>query len=113
MYFLWKRILATIPSLVGVVVVTFLLSHALPGDPAAFFAGPAANATSIAEVRAKLGLDLPLPEQFVRYIGALARGDLGTSLTTGQPVIQDLIARLPASIELSVFALIFPKRPAT
>lgn len=107
MHFLWKRIVGTIPSLAGVIVVTFLLSHALPGDPAAFFAGPAANADSIAEVRAKLGLDQPIHVQFIRYLGDLAKGDLGTSLTTGQPVIQDLIARLPASIELTVFALIF------
>ncbi|MFN0317063.1 MAG: ABC transporter permease [Burkholderiales bacterium] len=107
MHFLWKRMIGTIPSLVGVIVVTFLLSRALPGDPAAFFAGPAANAISIAEVRTKLGLDQSLPEQFIRYVRDLSRGELGTSLITGQPVIQDLIARLPASIELTVFALLF------
>ena len=59
MAFVWKRLLGTIPSLIGVVVLTFLLSHALPGDPAAYFAGPAANADSIATIRAKLGLDRP------------------------------------------------------
>jgi len=107
MHFLWKRLIGTIPSLAGVVVVTFLLSHALPGDPAAYFAGPAANDASIAEVRARLGLDRPLVEQFVRYVVHLAQGDLGTSLITGQPVLDDLVARLPASIELTWFALAF------
>jgi len=107
MHFFWKRVLGTIPSLVGVVLVTFLLSHALPGDPAAFFAGPAANATSIAEVRAKLGLDRSLPVQFFHYANDLRRGDLGNSLTTGQPVLKDLLDRLPASLELTLFALVF------
>ena len=105
--FVWKRLLGTIPSLVGVVVVTFLLSHALPGDPAAYFAGPAADAASIAQVRAKLGLDQSLPLQFVRYLADLAHGNLGNSLTTGQPVTLDLIQRLPASLELTFFALVF------
>jgi ABC-type dipeptide/oligopeptide/nickel transport system permease component len=107
MHFLWKRLIGTIPSLAGVIVVTFLLSHALPGDPAAYFAGPAANETSIAEVRAKLGLDQSLPRQFLRYAADLGRGNLGNSLTTGQSVTHDLMERLPASIELTLFALIF------
>lgn len=107
MTFVWKRLLGTIPSLAGVIVVTFLLSHALPGDPAAFFAGPAANAASIAEVRARLGLDKSLPEQFVHYVSDLAAGNLGNSLTTGQPVMTDLIDRLPASLELTLSALVF------
>jgi ABC-type dipeptide/oligopeptide/nickel transport system permease component len=105
--FVWKRLLGTIPSLAGVVVVTFLLSHALPGDPAAYFAGPAANAESIAQIRAKLGLDQSLPVQFLHYVRDLARGNLGNSLTTGQPVLTDLAQRLPASIELTFFALVF------
>jgi peptide/nickel transport system permease protein len=105
--FVGKRLLGTIPSLIGVIVVTFVLSHALPGDPAAFFAGPAANAASIAEVRAKLGLDQGLPIQFAHYVADLAHGKLGNSLTTGQPVLTDLIDRLPASLELTFFALVF------
>jgi ABC-type dipeptide/oligopeptide/nickel transport system permease component len=107
MAFIWKRLLGTIPSLIGVVVLTFCLSHALPGDPAAYFAGPAANAASIANIRATLGLDRPLPEQFLHYVVDLLHGDLGHSLTTGQPVLTDLIERLPASLELSAFALLF------
>jgi ABC-type dipeptide/oligopeptide/nickel transport system permease component len=105
--FVWKRLLGTLPSLAGVIVVTFLLSHALPGDPAAFFAGPAANADSIADIRTKLGLDRSLPVQFAHYVADLAQGNLGNSLTTGQPVATDLIDRLPASLELTFFALVF------
>jgi peptide/nickel transport system permease protein len=107
MSFVWKRIIAAVPSLIGVLVLTFLLSHALPGDPAAYFAGPAANADSIAEIRKQLGLDQPLVIQFGRYLFDLAHGDLGNSLTTGQPVLTDLLDRLPASLELSAYALAF------
>lgn len=107
MGFVGKRIMAAVPSLIGVLVLTFLLSHALSGDPAAYFAGPAANAASIAEIRKQLGLDQPLVIQFARYLFDLAHGDLGNSLTTGQPVLADLLDRLPASLELSIYALGF------
>ena len=100
------RLLTTIPTLIGVVVISFLLTRVLPGDTAAYFAGPAATPQAIAEVRAKLGLDKPLPEQFVRYVGELSRGDLGQSLTTGQPVTKDIASRLPASAELTLVGLI-------
>ena len=95
-----------VPSLIGVVIVTFLLTRALPGDPAAYFAGPAATKEAVEEVRVKLGLDKSLPEQFVRYVRDLARGDLGTSLTTGQPVVAEIRTRLPASAELTLLGLI-------
>lgn len=101
-----KRLLGALPNLVGVVVITFLLTRALPGDPAAYFAGGAATQEAIEQVRAQLGLDKPLPEQFFRYVVDLARGDLGTSLTTGQPVLQELLTRLPASIEMVLLALV-------
>ncbi len=100
-----KRLLGALPNLAGVVVITFLLTRALPGDPAAFFAGGAATPEAIEQVRVQLGLDKPLPEQFFRYIADLARGELGTSLTTGQPVLQELLTRLPASIEMVLLAL--------
>ncbi|MBV8753293.1 MAG: ABC transporter permease [Hyphomicrobiales bacterium] len=101
-----KRLLMAVPSLIGVVIVTFLLTRALPGDPAAYFAGPAASKEAVEEVRVKLGLDKSLPEQFVRYVRDLARGDLGTSLTTGQPVVSEIRTRLPASAELTLLGLI-------
>ena len=101
-----KRLATAIPSLIGVIVVTFVLTRVLPGDAAAYFAGPAATPQAIAEVRAKLGLDKPLPQQFMRYVTDLAHGDFGNSLTTGQPVISDIATRLPASAELTLLGLI-------
>jgi peptide/nickel transport system permease protein len=101
-----KRLLGALPNLVGVIVVTFLLTRALPGDPAAYFAGGAATQEAVAQVRAQLGLDKPLVEQFFRYVADLAHGELGTSLTTGQPVLQELLVRLPASIEMVLLALV-------
>jgi len=100
------RLAQAIPVVVGVVVISFILTRALPGDPAAYFAGDAADADSIAEVRAELGLDQPLPVQFLYYVGDLLRGDLGQSLSTGQPVAADLASRLPASLELTLCALL-------
>jgi ABC-type dipeptide/oligopeptide/nickel transport system permease component len=100
-----KRLATAMPSVIGVIVITFLLTRALPGDPAAFFAGPAATAEAVEEVRRQLGLDQPLPVQFVHYIGALVRGDLGTSLTTGQKVLDEITTRLPASAELTLVGL--------
>ena len=100
-----RRLAGAIPSVIGVIVVTFVLTRALPGDPAAFFAGPAASAQAIQEVRTKLGLDRSMLGQFVVYMRAIAHGDLGTSLTTGQRVLHDLLTRLPASLELTLCAL--------
>lgn len=100
-----QRIAQALPVLLGIVVVTFLLTRALPGDPAVYFAGPSADAASIAEVRRSLGLDRSLPEQFFIYIGQLSRGDLGNSISTGQPVLDELVRRLPASLELTLAAL--------
>jgi ABC-type dipeptide/oligopeptide/nickel transport system permease component len=101
-----KRLVTVVPTLIGVVIVTFLLTRVLPGDTAAYFAGPAATAESIAEIRKTLGLDRPLPEQFARYVSDLARGNLGNSLSTGQPVISEIRTRLPASAELTLIGLI-------
>lgn len=100
------RLAQALPTLAGVIVVTFLLTRALPGDPAAYFAGPAADAQSIAQIRAALGLDRSLPEQFLSYLGDLARGDLGNSISTGQSVLSDITRRLPASLELTLTALL-------
>ena len=100
-----KRLMFAIPSLIGVVIVTFLLTRALPGDPAAYFAGPAATKEAVEQIRKKLGLDKPLIEQFFRYTNDLAHGDFGNSLTTGQPVATEIRNRLPASAELTLLGL--------
>lgn len=101
-----KRFAQAIPTLFGVIVVTFILTRALPGDPAVYFAGPAATPESIAQVRTALGLDQPLPAQFVRYLQDLATGNLGQSISTGQSVLSDIVTRLPASLELTLSALL-------
>ena len=101
-----KRMMLVIPNLIGVVIITFLLTRALPGDPAAYFAGPAADKQAIEQIRVKLGLDKPLIVQFGRYVADLGHLNFGTSLTTGQPVLTELRNRLPASAELTLFGLI-------
>ena len=101
-----KRLLGAIPNVIGVVIVTFLLTRALPGDPAAYFAGPAATKEAIEQVRATLGLDKSVPQQFVLYLKDLARGNLGNSLSTGQPVLTEIRQRLPASLELTLCGLV-------
>lgn len=102
---IFKRLLGAIPNIIGVIVVTFLLTRALPGDPAAFFAGPAGTQEAVEEIREKLGLNRSLPEQFLLYVRDLAKGDWGQSLATGQPVLAELGSRLPASLELTLCGL--------
>lgn len=102
-----RRLASAIPSVIGVIVVTFLLARALPGDPAAYYAGASATPESIAQIREQLGLDRALPAQFVDYVMALLRGDLGQSVSSGQSVLTDLVTRLPASVELTLAALVF------
>lgn len=102
-----KRLLGAMPNLLGIVLITFLLTRALPGDPAAFFAGPAGTQEAVEQVREKLGLNRTLPEQFWIYLGQLARGDLGQALSTGLPVRDELLSRLPASLELVLASLVF------
>src|ERR1700693_3957444 len=101
-----RRTAMALPSLIGVVIVTFLLTRALPGDPAAYFAGPAATQQAIEEMRHALGFNRSLPVQVVDYLKDLAHADLGTSLSTGQPVAEELVTRLPASAELTLLALV-------
>lgn len=102
-----SRVLAAVPVLFGAAVFTFLLTRVLPGDPAAFLAsGPQAGPEEIAALRHQLGLDRSLPDQLWHYLGALARGDWGQSFLTGQPVLVDLVQRLPASVELASAGLL-------
>jgi len=99
--------LQALPTIAGVIVVTFVMTRMLPGDPAVYFAGPMATPESIAEIRHQLGLDRSLFEQFWVYLGDLARGDLGMSLVAGGPVTEEIMRRLPASMELTMFGLAF------
>ncbi len=102
-----RRLLASLPALLGVVVVTFMLMRVLPGDPAVFFAsGPSAGKEEIEDLRRTMGLDKPIPVQLFRYLGEIAQGEFGRSMTTGQPVVLDIKRRLPASLELTCTALL-------
>lgn len=105
MTILLRRLAGVIPTLAGVIVATFVLTRILPGDPAVFFtSSPVADAATIEAVRTALGLDQPLWRQFLIYVAGLLRGDLGQSITTGQPVLTDILQRLPASAELTIAA---------
>jgi peptide/nickel transport system permease protein len=90
----------------GVSLFTFFLARVAPADPARLIAGPHANAEAIANIRAIYGLDKPLPEQYVTYITGLLHGDFGTSFVTRRPVLDDLLTFLPATLELSLYALL-------
>jgi len=100
-----RRLVLGLPTLFGVVVVSFSLTRLLPGDPAVYFAGAAPTPEAIADLRRTLLLDRPLPQQFAAYLGDLLHGDLGRSLVTGQPVLQDLSTRFPATLELTLTAI--------
>lgn len=95
-----RRLAQAAVVVLGVVVVSFLVARAVPGDAAVSATGARASASELAAARERLGLDQPLPVQLVRYLGDLVRGDLGTSLHTRQPVASDLGSALPASLEL-------------
>ena len=101
-----RRLVGAIPNIIGVIIVTFLLTRALPGDPAAYFAGPSATTEAIEQIRKQLGLDKGMATQFGLYLRDLAKADLGNSLSTGQPVIKEIRSRLPASLELTLCGLL-------
>lgn len=100
-----RRIALTVPVLVGVTVLTFAVSHAVAGDPARALAGIYANEATVETIREKWGLDESLPEQYGTYVSRLVTGDLGTSIQTRNPVLDDIGDRLPATLELAFFAL--------
>lgn len=105
--FLLRRLLALVPILIGVTMVAFLVSRGLPGDPARLIAGMQASAGEVEAIRASLGLDKPLYHQYWIYMQGLLQGDLGESIRTGFPVVEDIRNRLPATVEMVVAALIF------
>jgi peptide/nickel transport system permease protein len=104
--FVAKRLVGLVALLVLVITVVFFFSRALPGDPAALYVGGFARAEQIARARVELGLDKPLHVQYLRYIGRILHGDLGTSLRTHRPVLTDLLEKLPMSAELAIWALL-------
>lgn len=104
--FLVRRLLLTIPVLLGVATLVFALMHLIPGDPAQAMLGETAAEEDVAALRARLGLDRPLPEQYGSFLIGAMGGDLGASLRTGEPVADAIVARLPATLELAVAAML-------
>lgn len=100
-----KRLFALLLVVVGVSLITFAISHLIPGDPARLIGGDRATDAIVANIRHQLGLDLPLYQQYGRYMLDLLHGDLGTSIRTSRPVLEDLQAYFPATIELALTAL--------
>src|SRR5438552_7813199 len=100
------RLVWFVPTLLGLLVVTFVISRVLPADPVALVAGETATPAQVNALRHQLGYDRPLPVQFVGYVGRLVRGDLGTSLYTTRPIADDLAARVPATLELTLVAMV-------
>jgi ABC-type dipeptide/oligopeptide/nickel transport system permease component len=105
--FLVVRLLLLVPTLLGVLVVTFLLLYVAPGDPVQAMVGERADSATMARLRAELHLDDPLPVQFGRYVVQVAKGDLGRSYITNRPIIQDLMQRFPATLTLAGAAMLF------
>ncbi|MEY3740223.1 MAG: hypothetical protein RLZZ192_899 [Pseudomonadota bacterium] len=100
-----RRLLGMIPTLLIVVVIVFLFVHILPGDPARLVAGADADEATINLIRKDLGLDLPLPQQFVRYVEDLAQGNMGKSLRTKRPVAQEIADRFMPTLWLTVTSM--------
>jgi len=104
--FITKRIVYLIPSLIGIVLITFILSRVLPGDPALMIAGEQAPQSVVDNIRMELGLNDPLYIQFGTYVKQLVQGDLGTAWHTGHTVVEDFATRLPATLELALASLL-------
>lgn len=101
-----NRLLWFVPTLVGLLAIVFVLSRVIPVDPAVLAAGENASVAQVQQVRERFGFDKPLPVQFVNYLRDIAQGNLGTSLFTQQPIVDDLASRLPATMELTIFAVL-------
>lgn len=97
-------VLQVIPVLLGISILVFLIVHVIPGDPAVLVAGLESTPDVVARVRVELGLDRPLYEQFLRFVGRALTGDLGVSIRTGSPVAEEILERFPRTLNLAVGA---------
>jgi ABC-type dipeptide/oligopeptide/nickel transport system permease component len=104
--FIIRRLISTCLLLVGVILMTFALARLLPGDAARLIAGARASPAAVAAVRENLGLDAPVVQQFLRYIGEVLQGDFGRSIISRRPISQDILTYVPATLELVFFAAI-------
>ena len=106
MNYLLRRLMLSVLVVLGVLMVTFLISRVIPGDPARLYVGTRASAEALTEVRQQLGLNDPLPKQFIAFVASSARGDFGYSYRTKRPISEDLKTRLPATMELVIVAMV-------
>jgi peptide/nickel transport system permease protein len=105
--FIIRRLLYSIPVLLGIVLLVFILARVIPGDPCTATYGEKATPAICEQFAIRFGLDKPIYEQFAIYMGAIAQGDFGTSIRLGRPVTDIILERLPVTVELTVIALIF------
>jgi peptide/nickel transport system permease protein len=105
-FYIARRIALAILVVAGVVVLTFVIAHVIPGDPASTWAGPHASPAQLAQARRFLGLDQPLIVQIAKYFGGIVTGNWGVSIHTHRPVLSDIGTAAPASLELVIAALI-------
>ncbi len=103
--FLLRRVLLTIPVLIGVATLVFSLIHLVPGDPVQAMLGESASSRDVAALRERLGLDRPLVEQYAGFMKGAVTGDLGNSLRTNQPVVREIVQRFPATLELALASM--------
>lgn len=105
--YIFRRLLLAIPTLIGISLLVFLSVRMIPGDPAVAMAGELASKDMIEKVRADLGLDDPILIQYVNYIGRVLQGDMGQSVRSKLPVLDEIQARLPRTLSLAVVSLLF------
>ncbi|GAK57638.1 binding-protein-dependent transport systems inner membrane component [Candidatus Vecturithrix granuli] len=103
--YILRRLLLTIPVIVGVSTLVFLFIHLIPGDPIQVMLGESAKPTDVEALRRALGLDRPLSEQYMAFFKGLVTGNLGVSIHTGQPILATIVSRLPATLELTLSSM--------
>lgn len=104
--FIMRRLLQMIPVLLGVILVVFLIMQMVPGDPAVLLAGESATKEQVQEIRKQLGLDKPIMVQYFAYVGDVVTGDLGTSIRSNRPVLDEILVRLPVTMELAFWSIL-------
>ena len=104
--FIIKRVLLVVPVMLGVSIAAFLMSHLVPGDPVSVMLGETATAEDMERLREELGFNDPIVVQYLRYIGGVFKGDLGTSIRSGQPVLTEIVDRLPSTAALTLSAVV-------
>lgn len=105
-YYILRRVLLFIPVLIGLSIITFVISHLVPGDPVGLAAGPGATPDQLAALRKAYGMDKPLPLQYLGYMGNTLRGNLGRSMMSGHDVLKDLRTFFPNTLELVFVAML-------